>query len=225
MEIKALLGERAASLVQDGMVVGLGTGSTANAFIDALGRRVAEGLEVRAVASSVQSWIRAKRAGIPLVGLEMVDRLDLYVDGADEVAPDLTLLKGRGIDLVVEKLFAQSAGRFLVLVDESKEVGRLGERFPVPVEVWPPAWSWVRRRLEALGASPELRTGASGATVVTAQGNLVLDTRFPETLSPEELDQLLNGMAGVVAHGIFYRLADEVWIGRQDGAIDIREKR
>ncbi len=224
MDIKTLLGAKASRLVQSGMVVGLGTGSTADAFIDALGSRVSEGLQIWAVASSVRSRIRAERAGIPLLGLELAPRIDLYVDGADEVTPDLVLLKGRGIDLVVEKLFAQNSGRFVVLVDESKEVDRLGERFPIPVEVWPPAWPWVKRRLEALGAKPKLRTGQDGATVVTAQGNLVLDTRFSEPFRPDEVDRALNRMAGVVAHGIFHQLADEVWIGRKGGEIDIRLK-
>ena len=157
MNEKELVAHHAANLVQDGMQVGLGTGSTANYFIQELARRRAEdGLQVTAAASSVVSTMKAQELGLPLVALEHLSRLDLYVDGADEVTPDLTLLKGRGYDLVREKLMARASDRFLVLVDPTKLVDRIGARFPVPVEVMPFAWQLVKRRLESIGGSLSL---------------------------------------------------------------------
>lgn len=215
MNDKELVARHAASLVQDGMLVGLGTGSTANCFIQELARRRdEEGLRMAVVASSAASAIKAQALGLPLVALEQVARLDLYVDGADEVAPDLTLLKGRGADLVREKLLASAAGRFLVLVDQSKLVERIGERFAIPVEVMPFAWQLVKRLLEALGGRGELRQNAAkDGLAVTSHGSLVLDMAFSPELDAEALDDALNGTPGVVEHGIFRGLASAVFIG------------
>ena len=144
MNDKELVAIRAARYVQDGMVVGLGTGSTANYFIQELARRhKEEGLRVTAAASSVVSTIKAQELGLPLVALEHLGKIDLYVDGADEVTPQMTLLKGRGYDLVREKLLARSSDKFIVLIDKSKLVSRIGEKFPIPVEVMPFAWQLV----------------------------------------------------------------------------------
>jgi len=224
MNDKALLARHAAALVTDGMWVGLGTGSTANFFIEALARRHAEeGLRVTAVSSSTVSAIKARSLGLPLASLEQVGRLDLYVDGADEVAPDLALLKGRGYDLVREKLLAQAAEAFVVLVDNSKLVRRIGERYPIPVEVPPFAWGLVKRHLEGLGGRGELRRTASGdGLVVTSHGSLVLDFSFdPESTSAESLNAALDAAAGVVEHGIFLRLASLVLVAA-DGAVEER---
>ena len=222
MNDKELVARHAAALVQDGMWVGLGTGSTANAFIEALARRRAEeGLKVAVASSSTVSAIKAQALGLPLVALEHLERLDLYVDGADEVAPDLALLKGRGSDLVREKLLATAADEFWVLVDKGKLVGRIGERYPIPVEVMPFAWGLVKRRLEALGGRGELRRNASGDNLaVTAHGSLVLDMAF-EGLGAQALDEALNGTPGVVEHGVFYALASAVFIAA-DGAVEER---
>jgi ribose 5-phosphate isomerase A len=214
MNEKERVARHAANLVQDGMLVGLGTGSTANYFIQELARRRAEeGLQVSAAASSVVSAIKARQYGLPLVALEHLSRLDLYVDGADEVTPDLTLLKGRGFDLVREKLMARASDKFLVLVDPTKWVDRIGARFPIPVEVMPFAWALVKRRLESIGGSGELRqTANQDGLVVTSHGSLVLDMVFDPALEPAALNAFLNDTPGVVEHGIFRDLASAVFV-------------
>ncbi len=223
MNDKELVAQHAAKQVKDGMRIGLGTGSTANYFIQELARRITEeGLQVTTVASSVVSTIKAQELGLPVVALEHINRLDLYVDGADEVAPDLTLLKGRGFDLVREKLLARASDKFLVLVDQSKLVERIGERFPIPVEVMPFAWQLVKRRLETLGGRGELRqTANKDGLVVTSHGSLVLDMVFAETIDSQALDALLNATPGVIEHGIFHQLASVVLLAI-DGQVQER---
>lgn len=223
MNDKELVAQQAVNHVKDGMLVGLGTGSTANYFIERLARRSKEeGLRVTTVASSVVSAIRAQELGLPMVALEHVVRLDLYVDGADEVSPDMTLLKGRGADLVREKLLARASDAFLVLVDETKLVDRIGERFAIPIEVMPFAWQLVTRSLEAIGGQGELRqTANKDGLAVTAYGSLVLDTVFDTGLDSKTLDAALNGTPGVVEHGIFRGLASAVFIG-VDGQVQER---
>ena len=205
MDDKQLVGLRAASYVESGMVVGLGTGSTANHFLHELGRRVREErLDVKVVASSFPTAFLAAELGLPLLGVDQVARLDLYADGADEVTPARDLLKGRGFDLVKEKILAQASARFVVFVDSSKLVGRLGTRFPIPVEVLPFAVRTVQRRLEGLGGRAAVRlTPQKDAVVITAQGNLVLDTVFDPSVDVVSLDGSLRSIAGVAEHGIF----------------------
>ena len=217
MNDKQLAARQAASLVEDDMLVGLGTGSTANCFIEELARRSSEeGLRVAVVASSMVSAIKAQQLGLPLQAIEHVQHLDLYVDGADEVTPDLTLLKGRGYDLVREKLLARGCDRFLVLVDRSKLVERIGERYPIPVEVPAFAWPLVKKSLEAVGGHGALRqTANKDGLVMTSHGSLVLDMVFPPALDSNTLDGLLNATPGVVEHGIFQNLASAVFIADQ----------
>lgn len=217
MNDKELVAHRAAQQVKDGMLVGLGTGSTANCFIDALARRhKEEGLKVTTVSSSVISAIRAREAGLPLLAVEQVSRLDMYVDGADEVTPSLTLLKGRGSDLVKEKMLARASDAFVVLVDRSKLVSRIGEKYPIPVEVIPFAWQMVKQRLEQLGGKGDLRPNANkDGLAVTSHGSLVLDMTFDVSLDEVALDRLLNDTPGVVEHGIFRGLATTVLVGHE----------
>ncbi len=212
MNDKELVAHHAAAQVTDGMLVGLGTGSTANYFIAELARRHKEqGLRVTAASSSVVSAIKAQELGLPLVALEQLTRLDLYVDGADEVAPDLTLLKGRGADLVREKLLARASDTFLVLVEQSKLVERIGTRFPIPIEVMPFAWQLVKRRVESLGGRGGLRQNATrDGLAVTSYGSLVLDMVFEPSLDSAALDAALNDTPGIVEHGIFRRLASRI---------------
>ncbi len=221
MNEKELVAVHAAKRVHDGMLVGLGTGSTANYFIQELARRrVEEGLQVTAVASSVVSTRKAQALGLPLVALEHLSRLDLYVDGADEVSPDLTLLKGRGYDLVREKLLARVSDQFLVLADPSKLVDRIGARFPIPVEVMPFAWGLVKRRLEEIGGGGDLRqTANKDGLVVTSYGSLVLDMVFDPALETAALNAFLNDTPGVVEHGIFRGLASAVFVA-VDGKVE-----
>ena len=213
MNDKQLVAEYVANQIVDGMLVGLGTGSTANYFIDALARRMQEeSLKISTVSSSVVSAIKAHSLGLPLVGIEQVERLDVYVDGADEVDFELSLLKGKGSDLVREKLLAQNSHAFWVLIDQSKRVERLASKSPVPVEVMPFAWKLVLRSIEAIGGRGGLRLNSAGDGIaVTAHGSLVLDMFFDTTADITLLNKTLSSIPGVVEHGIFHRLATEVF--------------
>jgi ribose 5-phosphate isomerase A len=213
MNDKELVAIHAAQQVKNGMCVGLGTGSTANYFIEALAKRHHEqGLQIKVVASSVVSTLKAQQLGLPLIAIEHLKQLDLYVDGADEVAPDLTLLKGRGADLVREKLLAQACEQFFVLVDSSKFVSHIGERFAIPIEVMPFAWQLVKQKLETFSATGGLRQNASGdGLAVTSHGSLVLDMTFDSQLDSSVLNHWLNNTAGIVEHGIFHDLTSAVF--------------
>ncbi|WP_289282565.1 MULTISPECIES: ribose-5-phosphate isomerase RpiA [unclassified Methylophaga] len=204
----------AANLVEQNMVVGLGTGSTANFFIEALAKRCkTEKLNIQTVSSSAISAVKAREAGLPVVSIADLDSLDIYVDGADEVTPDLTLLKGRGQDLVNEKLLASAADQFFVLVDESKLVEHIGDSFPIPVEVMPQAWRLVLTQLKHQGGEGQLRLNASGDNVaVTASGSLVLDMQFKD-MDSLELTMILDTIPGIVEHGIFSDIASAIFIG------------
>lgn len=223
MNDKELVALHAARQVEDGMLVGLGTGSTANYFIEELARRQREeGLIVTTVSSSVVSAIKAQSLGLSLVAIEQLSRLDLYVDGADEVSPDMLLLKGRGYDLVREKLLARASDRFVVLVDSSKLVGRIGEKYPIPIEVMPFAWQLVKCGLDKLGGRGDLRPNtAKDGLAVTSYGSLVLDMTFDASLDGRALNDMLSNTPGVVEHGIFVDLASDIYIAK-DGKVEER---
>lgn len=215
----------AAQYVKNGMLVGLGTGSTANYFIEELARRQRdENLKVTTIASSTVSMIKAQSLGLTVIALNQVAEIDLYVDGADEITPDMTLLKGRGYDLVLEKLLAKAAKQFLVVADKSKLVNRIGTNFAIPIEVMPMAWKAAKRSLEAAGGVGDLRQNvAKDGLTVTSHGSLVLDMAFDKSLSESALNQLINNIPGVVEHGIFYGLASAIFIA-DDGKIEERRK-
>ena len=212
MNDKELVAKHAVDLIKDGMIVGLGTGSTADCFIDALAkRRNEEGLQFTTVSSSIVSQLKAQELDLPLIAIEHLSQLDFYVDGADEVTPDNTLLKGQGADLVREKLLAKASDKFIVLVDQSKKVDRIGARFPIPVEVMPFAWQLVKKGLEELGARGEIRQNSKGnGLAVSSYGSLILDMTFNSELGSAELNSVLSDMPGIVEHGIFYKLASVV---------------
>ena len=213
----------AAKYVKNGMLVGLGTGSTANYFIEELARRQKdEQLKVTAIASSNVSMIKAQSLGLNVIALTQVAEIDIYVDGADEITPDMTLLKGRGYDLVLEKLLAKAAKQFLVVADKSKLVARIGTNFAIPIEVMPMAWKAAKRSLEASGGIGELRQNvAKDGLTVTSHGSLVLDMAFDQSISEEALNALINNTPGVVEHGIFYGLTSAVLIA-ENGNIEER---
>jgi len=217
------VGLEAAKRVKDDMVVGLGTGSTATHFIRELARRIREeGLSIKCVPSSIACSLTARAEGISLLSVDQVSRVDLYVDGADEVAPDKGLIKGRGAAMVGEKLLAEACDAFIVIVDEGKLVDRLGLKFPVPVEILPAAIQLARRGIVALGGEPALRQAAGkDGPVVTDNGNLILDVVFRAgaregTASApgsepvpdwKSLDIALDCIPGVVGHGLFLKYA------------------
>ena len=217
MNDKELVAFEAAKLAKNGMLIGLGTGSTANYFIDHLAKRQAEeGLKISTVASSTISAIKAQACGLNLVSINQVKQIDLYVDGADEITPNLSLLKGRGQDLVMEKLLAQAAHQFIVVADKSKLVNFIGEKFIIPIEVIPNAWRMVKHHLEQHGAEGDIRLNANQDNIaVTASGNYVVDMRCPKNVDDQSLNTLLNNTSGVVEHGVFYQLADKILIADQ----------
>lgn len=218
MNAKQRVAEYAVSFVEDGMVVGLGTGSTADCFIESLARKYESGLQVRVVSSSMVSQLKAQSLGLPLISIDQINELDLYVDGADEVAPDLTLLKGQGADLVKEKILARLSEKFLVLVDESKLVDKIGSKFPVPVEVIPFAWQIVKTELERMNGKAELRRIPGKETpMLSSHGSFILDVGFSHDMNVGELNDQLNDVPGVVEHGIFAELVSGLLIGNEEG--------
>lgn len=225
MNDKQLVAIHATKYVKDGMLVGLGTGSTANFFIEELARRqTEENLKVTTIASSQVSMIKAQSLGLNVIALTQVAEIDLYVDGADEITPDMTLLKGRGYDLVLEKLLAKAAKQFLVVADKSKLVDRIGTNYAIPIEVMPFAWKAAKRSLEAAGGVGELRQNvAKDGLSITSYGSLVLDMAFDKSISEESLNHLINNIPGVVEHGIFYGLTNAVLIA-SDGKVEERWK-
>jgi ribose 5-phosphate isomerase A len=213
---KRRAGEHAADLVADGMTVGLGTGSTAAHAIRAIGRAVDDGLDVTGVATSYAARDLAREAGVPLVALDAVDRIDLAIDGADQVSDDLALIKGGGAAHAREKVVDAAADRFVVVADPSKETSTLDRS--VPVEVLPDARATVRRAIRDSGGTPTLRAAKrKDGPVVTDNGNLVLDCDFGTIPHPASLAATLSAVPGVVAHGLFVGLVDEVHVGRADG--------
>lgn len=227
-EQKRRAAESAADLVEDGMVVGLGTGSTAAHAIRALGRAVDAGLDIQGVPTSFQSRELAIEAGIPLVSLDEVDRVDLSIDGADQVLTDGpgragTLVKGGGAAHAREKIVDAAADRFVVVADPSKLADALD--YPVPVEVLPDAHTTVAAAVRELDGEPELRdaTGKDGP-IVTDNGNLVLDCDFGAIDDPGALAPALSTIPGVVEHGLFVGLADELHVGTDEG-VDVTHYR
>ena len=211
---KRAAAEQASELVQPEMIVGLGTGSTARYFIDARAERVRQGLRIRAVVTSIESERRAEQGGIPLVD-DLETELDLAVDGADEIDPGLSCIKGRGGALLREKIVAHASRRFVLIADESKLVERLG-RVPVPIEVLPFLWQATRRSIESLGGRPELRL-ADGRPFRTDNHNYVLDTVFP--VVDDQLAAILHTIPGVLEHGIFMGMAGGGLIGLAQGGV------
>jgi len=222
MDVEAMKRAAAAEalkFVEDEMVVGLGTGSTASYFIELLGKKVREeGLDVYGIPTSYQSKLLAIENGIPLLSLDQADAIDMAVDGADEVDPELNLIKGRGAALTMEKIIEYRAGTFIVLVDEGKLVSRLGERTAVPIEVIPAAWRAIAEEIEIFNATAELRMAKNkDGPVVTENGNFILDARFARIEDPLDMEMELNTIPGVVENGIFADIADIVIVGGKKG--------
>jgi ribose 5-phosphate isomerase A len=217
MDAKQRAGFRAAEFVEDGMRVGLGTGSTARWLVERLGARVREGLRVRCVPTSRRTEEQARSLGIPLATLGEVGELDLAIDGADEIGPELALIKGGGGALLREKLVASAARRFVVIADGSKKVGLLG-RFPLPVEVVQFGWELTARRVAAVtGVEPVLRVRGDGETFVSDNGNFIIDCRCGAIPDPARMERELKSLTGVVESGLFVRLADSAVIADGEG--------
>ncbi len=215
---KQIVGTAAAELIEDGMAVGLGSGSTAAFLVRALAERLRHGLRIAgAVPTSRETAQLAGSLGIPLVSLETHPTLDLAIDGADEIDPQLNLIKGGGGALLREKIVASAARRFVVIGDVSKLVPRLGTHFALPVEVVPFALSPVRRRLEALGASVQQRMREK-QPFITDNQNYILDCHFPGGIAdPISLQTQIRAIAGVVEHGLFLGMTHQALVAGPDG--------
>jgi ribose 5-phosphate isomerase A len=225
--MKQEVGKAAAALVQSGTIVGLGTGSTTAYAIEYLGNRLKSGelKDIKGIPTSFQAEVLAKKYGIPLTTLDAVDRIDIAIDGADEVDPQKNLIKGGGAAHTREKIVDTLADQFVVVVDANKLVDRLGSTFLLPVEVIPMAIAPVMRAIEKLGGKPELRMGVKKAgPVITDQGNMVVDVKFDSIDNPAELEKTLNNIPGVLENGLFVGVTDKVLIGEvKDGQPIVRE--
>lgn len=220
-ELLARVARAALTHVAEGMILGLGTGRAAEAFILALGERVRAGLGVSGVATSNRSAELSRGLGIELKSLEEVTHLDVAFDGADEVTPSLALTKGLGGALLRERVVASEASRFIVLVTPEKLVDKLGTRAPIPIEVVPFAGPSVMRRLIRMGGAPEVRRKADGSPYFTDNGNWVVDTRFAPIDDPAGIAARVRAIPGVVDHGIFLGMASLVLVADPAGVREI----
>ncbi|MEW4285223.1 ribose-5-phosphate isomerase RpiA [Priestia koreensis] len=209
MNEKQLVGEKAVEYVKDGMIVGLGTGSTVYYTILKLGKLVQEGLQIKGIPTSVQTAMLAKELNIPLVELKDVEHIDVAIDGADEVDGQAALIKGGGGALLREKIIARASKMFVVVADAKKNVQTLG-KFSLPVEVVPFGFEMTSRHIAKLGCKPVLRLDAAGEAFISDNGNYILDCPFPEIDRPAELERALNMIPGVVENGLFVDMADVV---------------
>jgi ribose 5-phosphate isomerase A len=207
--------------VKDGQVVGLGTGSTAAYFIRLLGEQVKNGLKIRGIPSSDRSREQAAGLGIPLTTLDECPEIDVTVDGADEVDPQLRLIKGGGGALLREKIVASATKYYVIITDATKRVPVLG-KFPLPVEVIKFAQAVVRKRIEALGAAVELRLGTDGKAFLTDENNYILDCRFGQIRDADGLARRLSDMPGVVEHGLFIGMASIVLVANGSEILELR---
>ena len=216
-QMKIAVAKAAVDQIEDGMVLGLGSGSTAALMIQSLGEKLKEGSlrDIVGVTTSFQGEVLATQLGIPLKAFSAVSQIDLAIDGADEVDPAFQLIKGGGACHVQEKLVASLADRFVVVVDSTKIVKKLNLDFRLPVEVLPSAWQLVQKRIKSLGAEASLRMAKKKAgPIVTDQGNLVLDVAFRNGIEdPQALEKQLNNFPGVLENGLFINLTDEVLVG------------
>ena len=220
MNPKQAAAERGAELVQSGMVLGLGSGTTSTLMVQSIGRKLREGTlqNVIGVPSSSGIAAVARESGVPLTTLDAHPRLDLNLDGADEVDPNLGLIKGLGGALLWEKIVATASKQVVILADDTKLVARLGTKAPLPVEVVPFGWKTHLAFVESLGGTPSLRTEPDGRPFVTDEGNYILHCRFEGGIpDPADLEARLLGRAGIVGTGLFLGVANQVIIGRADG--------
>lgn len=218
-QLKMLAANRAVEFVESGMVVGLGTGSTAAFAVERIGERLRSGdlKDIVGIPSSVRTEEQARRLNIPLAGFEAHTEIEVTIDGADEVDPDFNLIKGGGGALLREKVLAQATRRNIIIVDESKVVPQLGTGWALPVEVIPFAKTTAARYLESLGAKVRLRLAQDQTVFLTDQNNIILDADFGPMADPGYLAARLNERAGIVEHGLFLGLTADVIVAGKDG--------
>lgn len=221
--LKQAAAESAVSEIKAGMVVGLGTGSTAAFATQAIAKRVLDGLKIIGVPTSTQTEAQAKAAGIPLGTLDEHPEIDLTIDGADEVERStLNLIKGYGGALLREKIVASATKRLIIIADDSKLVERLGTKHSVPVEVVPFGWRMAARKIERIGGKPQLRVNPDGSPFITDGGHYILTCGFGLIEDPSSLAKNLDQIVGVVEHGLFIGMAWEVRLGGSAGVSILR---
>ena len=208
MEDKEKIAIEALKYVENKTTIGLGTGSTANFFIKHLAAKIQnEKLDIQVVASSTVSELEAHKYGLKLISMDLLNDIDLYVDGADEVTDDLNVLKGRGYDLVKEKLLAQSAKKFIVIADHSKHVSSIGEKYHIPIEVMKNSWRLTKKLLDRIGQGGLRKNSAGDAFSISSAGNYIFDYQFKEKDIKKLHEEILTTQ-GVVETGIFYKITD-----------------
>jgi ribose 5-phosphate isomerase A len=218
---KLAAAQHALRYVEPGMIVGLGSGSTASLFIQLLGERVQQGLDIKGIASSQDSENLARSLNIPITDFDHHTTIDVAVDGADEIGPGMSLIKGGGGKLLREKIVASACKRFIIVADDTKLVAQLGA-FPLPIEVIPMAVPLVEARLRDLGFTPKIRQAKDGSgNCITDEGNLLLDCASAGIVDPEETAAEIRSIIGVVEHGLFLGMAERALIAGLDGVREI----
>ncbi len=221
--MKRSAGEKALEWIEEGMIIGLGTGSTVKYTIEKLGELVKNGLHIKGIPSSQQTKKLAQQHNIPLIDLTADTIIDITIDGADEVDSNLNLIKGGGGALLREKIIAFHSKKVIIVVDESKIVKGLGIGFPVPVEITSFGWQATKKAIEQIGCTSELRT-IMDEKYLTDNANYLLDCDFDRIEDPEALDIALHAIPGVVEHGLFINLVDEVIVGSRQGTITLERE-
>ena len=218
---KVIVGRRAAELIRDKQIVGVGSGTTVSHFIKYLGERIKkEKISIKAVPSSFQTYIELLEAHIPITTLDENPLLDITIDGADEVDKDLNLIKGGGAALTQEKIIGTYTKKLIIIVDSSKYVNKLGT-FPLPIEVIPMALMPIKKKLIEWGGTPKTRMGIKKlGPVITDNGNFIIDCNFGIIENPQELEKKLNSIPGIIENGLFIDLTDTVLIGQEDKIIE-----
>ena len=220
-ELKKLAGVKAAEYVEDGMIVGLGTGSTVEYTLRKLGEMVRNGLDIRGIPTSVHTKRIAKEENIPLTTLDENPVIDLTIDGADEVDSDLNLIKGGGGALAREKIIAYHSKKEIIVIDDSKIVKALGIDFALPVEVLKFGWLSTKTELEKFGCTAEIRKVMEEELFITDNSNYIIDCEFERITEPTELEKEINNIPGVVENGLFIGLVDEVIVGGKQGIMTL----
>jgi len=220
-ELKKLAGEKAVDHIQDGMIVGLGTGSTIEYSLKKLGKLVRNGLKIKGIPTSIHTKRIAIQEQIPLTSLDLYPVIDITIDGADEVDSDLNLIKGGGGALAREKIIAFNSTKVIIVIDDSKVVKALGIDFPLPVEVMKFGWTSTQKTLEELGCNVELRKVMGNEPYITDNSNYILDCEFERIEEPEQLEIKINNIPGVAENGLFIGLVDEVIVGGKQGILTL----
>jgi len=221
--MKKLAAEKAVEYIEDGMIVGLGTGSTVEYALKKLGEMVKEGLKIQGIPTSLRTKKSATNYGIPLTDLKEHTEIDVTIDGADEVDSNLFLIKGGGGALTREKIIAYHSKKVIIIIDETKVTKRLGVDFALPVEVIKYAWNATMKTLEDLGCTPELRT-ITGEPYITDNQNYIIDCDFGKIDEPEVLEKDINSIPGVVENGLFIDLVSEVIVGSKQGIMTLEKQ-